>query len=52
MITASLGVLLELNSEQAKLPGQIWTLSPLSKEFWGNPEYKNPREFCNISNNG
>jgi hypothetical protein len=40
------GVLLELNS------GQIWTLSPLPKEFWGNPEYQNPREFRILSNDG
>jgi hypothetical protein len=40
------GVLLELNS------GQIWTLSPLPNEFWGNPEYQNPREFRILSNDG
>jgi hypothetical protein len=36
-----LRVLLEINSGQIKLSGQIWTLSPLPKELWGNFEYQN-----------
>jgi hypothetical protein len=46
------GVLLENNSGQTKLSGQIWTLCSLTQEFWGNPEYQNPREFHNLSNKG
>jgi hypothetical protein len=47
-----LGVLLENNSGQIKLSGQIWTLSPLPKEFWGNSKYQNRIEFRNLSNDG
>jgi hypothetical protein len=47
-----LGVLLEINSGQIKLSGQIWTLSPLPKELWGNFEYQNSREFLKFSNDG
>jgi hypothetical protein len=53
MITASWGgVLLEIDSGQIKLFAQILTLSPLSKEFWENSEYQNPRELHNLSNDG
>jgi hypothetical protein len=45
-------VLLEINSEQIRLSGQVWTLSPLPKELWGNSEYKDTREFYNLSNGG
>jgi hypothetical protein len=52
MIIASWGVLLEINFGQIKLFGQVWTLSPLPKEFWENFQYQNPREFYNPSNDG
>jgi hypothetical protein len=55
MVTAIWGagaVLLEINSGQIKLSRQVWTLSPLPKEFWENSEYKSPREFYNLSNDG
>jgi hypothetical protein len=52
MITASWGVLLENNYGQIKMSGQIWTLSPLLEELWGNPKYQNPKEFHNLSNDG
>jgi hypothetical protein len=39
-----------VSSGQIKPSGQVWTLSPHSKEFWENPEYQIPREFYNISN--
>jgi hypothetical protein len=39
-----------VSSGEVKLSGQIWTLSPLSKEFWENSEYQNHREFYNLSN--
>jgi hypothetical protein len=35
-----------------ELSGQLWTLSLLPNEIWGNLEYQNPREFCNLSNAG
>jgi hypothetical protein len=41
-----------VSSGQIELSGQIWTLRPLPNEFWGNREYQNPREFCNLSNGG
>jgi hypothetical protein len=47
-----LGVLLEINSEQIKLSGQFWTLNLIPKEMWENSEYQNPREFCNLFNDG
>jgi hypothetical protein len=46
------GVLLELSSGQIKSSGQVWTLRPLSKEICKNYEYKYPREFYNLSNEG
>jgi hypothetical protein len=52
MITTSWEVLLEINSGQIKLSGQLWTLSPLPKEFWENSEDQNRREFRNLSNDG
>jgi hypothetical protein len=45
-------VLLEINSGQIKLSEQVWTLSPLPKEFWESSKYKIPREFYNLSNEG
>jgi hypothetical protein len=39
-----------VSSGQIELSGLIWTLSPLPSEIWGNLEYQNPREFCNLSN--
>jgi hypothetical protein len=47
-----LGVLLEINSGQIKLSGQIWTLRPLREEIWKNSKYKDPRKFYNLSNEG
>jgi hypothetical protein len=47
-----LGVLLEINSEQIKLSGQIWTLRPLREEIWKNSKYKDPTKFYNLSNEG
>jgi hypothetical protein len=41
-----------VSSEQTELSGQIWTLSPHQNEIWGNLEYQNPREICNVSNGG
>jgi hypothetical protein len=41
-----------ISSGQIKLSGQIWTFSPLPKEFWGNYEYQYPREFYILSNGG
>jgi hypothetical protein len=32
-----------VSSEQIELSGQLWTLSSLSSENWGNLEYQNPR---------
>jgi hypothetical protein len=32
-----------VSSGQIELSAQIWTLSPLPNEFWGNLEYQNPR---------
>jgi hypothetical protein len=47
-----LGVLLEINSGQIKLSGQIWTLRPLWEEIFKNSKYKDPRKFYNLSNEG
>jgi hypothetical protein len=52
MITAFWGMLLETNYGQIKLSGQVWTLRPLPKVIWKNYEYKDPREFYNLSNEG
>jgi hypothetical protein len=41
-----------VSSRLIKLSGQIWTLSPLPNEFWGNLKYQNPREFFILSNGG
>jgi hypothetical protein len=41
-----------VSSGLLKLSGQIWTLTPLPNEIWGNLEYQNPREFCSLSNGG
>jgi hypothetical protein len=49
MITEIWGLMLELNSGHIKLPRKF---CPLPKEFWGNPEYQNPRAFPNFSNDG
>jgi hypothetical protein len=48
----NLGVLLEINSGQIKLSGQVWTLRLLPKEIWKNSKHKDPREFYNLSNEG
>jgi hypothetical protein len=48
----NLGVLLEISSGQNKLSGQVWTLWPLTKNIGKDSEYKNPREFYNLSNEG
>jgi hypothetical protein len=48
-----LGVLLlEIISGQIKLSGQVWTSRPLPKEIWKNSEYKDPRKFYILSNEG
>jgi hypothetical protein len=39
-----------VSSSQTELSEQIWTLSLLPNGSWGNLEYQNPREFCNLSN--
>jgi hypothetical protein len=52
MVTASWRVQLEISSEQIKLSGQIWTLRPLPEAIWKNSEYKDPRKFYNLSNEG
>jgi hypothetical protein len=45
-------VLLEINSGQIKLSGQVWSLSPLPNEFMENSECKIPREFYKILTKG
>jgi hypothetical protein len=47
-----LGVLLKISSGQTKSSGQVWTLSSLPKGIWKNSEYKDPREFYSLSNEG
>jgi hypothetical protein len=37
---------------QIKLSGQIWSLRLLPMENWKSHEYKGPREFYRISNEG
>jgi hypothetical protein len=39
-------------SGQIKLPGQFWTLRLLPLENWKSHEYKGPREFYILSNEG
>jgi hypothetical protein len=46
------GVLLKISSGQTKLSGQVRTLRLLPKGIWKNSEYKDPREFYNLSNKG
>jgi hypothetical protein len=41
-----------VSSGQTELPGKLWTLSPTPSKSWGNLEYQNPRQFCNVSNSG
>jgi hypothetical protein len=41
-----------ISSGQIELSGQLWTLSPLPNEIWGNLEYQNPIGFYNLSNGG
>jgi hypothetical protein len=45
-------VLLKISSGQTKLSGQVRTLKLLPKGIWKNSEYKDPREFYNLSNKG
>jgi hypothetical protein len=52
MITASWGMLLKISSGQTKSSGQVRTLRLLLKGIWKNSEYKDPRKFYNISNDG
>jgi hypothetical protein len=52
MITTSWRVLLKISSGQAKLSGQVQTLRLLPKGIWKNYEYKDPREFYKLSNEG
>jgi hypothetical protein len=37
---------------QIGVSGRIWTLKPLLKELWSKSEYKDLREFYNLSNDG
>jgi hypothetical protein len=46
------GVLLKISSKQTKSSGQVWTLRLLLEGIWNNSEYKDPREFYNLSNKG
>jgi hypothetical protein len=50
MVTAGWGYYRKPISRQIKLSGQVWSLRPLPKEIWKNPEYKYPRYFHNLSN--
>jgi hypothetical protein len=41
-----------VSSGQIELSRQLWTLSPLPNEFWGNLEYQNHIKFCTLSYSG
>jgi hypothetical protein len=45
-------LLLKIKSGQAKSSGQVRTLRILPKEILKNSEYKDHREFYNLSNEG